>query len=92
MLGYVLAFRPETGDGTIVTDGDAEVRFSSTGGETEFQGGDIVSFQLEQGPGISRSAAGEIRVVERWSDRMATSCQPLIRQLHQVVQIDPAIS
>jgi hypothetical protein len=90
MLGYVFVFRPDTGDGTIVTDGEAEVQFSSAGCETEFQGGDIGSFQLEQGSGVTRSAAGNIRIVERWSDRMATTCQPLLQQLHEVVQIDAA--
>jgi hypothetical protein len=90
MLGYVFVFRPATGDGTIVTDGDAEVRFRSAQGEGGFQGGDIVSFQLEQGSGVACSAAGHIQIVERWSDRMATSCQPLLQQLNKVVQIDAA--
>jgi hypothetical protein len=89
MQGYVLVFRPTTGNGTIVTDAGAEVRFAAAGDAVEFEGGDIVSFQLERPcEGAEPSMANDIRVVQRWSDRLAASGQSLLRQLHSVVQID----
>jgi cold shock CspA family protein len=89
MQGYVLVFRPGTGHGTIVTEEGAEVRFSAAGGAPEFQGGDIVSFQLERSRADAQpTKANDIRLVQKWSDRLAASCQPLLRQLHSLVEID----
>jgi hypothetical protein len=93
MQGYVLVFRPTTGDGTIVTEAGAEVRFNAAGNDADFRGGDIVSFRLDR-PGVEpqSSRAGDIRLLQRWSDRMAVSCQPLLQQLHSLVQIDVTVA
>ncbi|HVP11922.1 MAG TPA: hypothetical protein VMV94_12140 [Phycisphaerae bacterium] len=89
MQGYVLVFRPTTGDGTIVTDGGAEVRFSAAGAAAELQGGDIVSFELDRRPaGAGCPSAGDIRLVQRWSDRLTASCRSQLQQLHSIVQIE----
>jgi hypothetical protein len=91
MQGYVLVFRPVTGDGTIVTDSGAEVRFTSHGAGTELQGGDIVSFRMDRScGGTAPSTAGDVQVLQKWSDRLATTDRQLLQELHSIVQIEAA--
>jgi hypothetical protein len=89
MQGYVLAFRPATGDGTIVTDSGEAIKFSGANRQVELHGGDIVRFQVGSGqtPGQDMGLR-DLEVVQRWPERLTTSHRPLLRELHSTLQMD----
>ncbi len=89
MQGYVLAFRPATGDGTIVTESGEAIKFRGTNRQVELHGGDIVRFEITSGQ-TSDLAPGlhDLQVVQRWPECLTTSYRPLLRQLHSTLQMD----
>ncbi len=90
MQGYVLAFRPATGDGTIVTDSGEAVRFKGVRGEDDLHGGDIVTFHLRTNdrPG---AAACDIEVVQGGADRLKGAHLPLLKELYATLQMDEPV-
>lgn len=94
MQGYVLAFRPATGDGTIVTDSGEAIRFTGTNCHTELYGGDIVTFDVGSGEALDGdTGARDIEVVQKWSDRLTrdTACQGQLRELYATLQMDEPV-
>jgi hypothetical protein len=87
MQGYVLTFRPGSGDGTIVAESGEEFRFAGAADRAELHGGDIVSFHRPSMDTVAL-APGEIRVVRRWPEQMAASQQTRLRELHSTVLMD----
>ncbi|MBN2561882.1 MAG: hypothetical protein JXQ75_13225 [Phycisphaerae bacterium] len=92
MRGYVLAFRPATGDGTIVTDAGEAVKFTGGGRYAELHGGDIVSFQVGPGEGrLGGANACDIEVVQKWSDSLTASQDPVVRELYSTLDMDSPV-
>jgi hypothetical protein len=71
MQGYVLAYRPGRGEGTIVNASGEVYPFTCEPGQGQFGGGDWVSFRVRDIPAPGPSMACDLRVVARWP---ATPC------------------
>ena len=88
MQGYVLAFRPATGEGTIVTDSGEAIRFAGANHYGDLQGGDIVTFHVRAGQVSGpRPDVNEIEIVQKWSDRLTADDRPLLRDLYNTLEI-----
>ncbi len=87
MQGTVLAFRPTTGSGTIVTDGGQAFSFSDHPDVGDLQGGDFVSFESVALVGGPSGTARDVRLVQRWSERLTASERPLVRRLFSTLQM-----
>jgi hypothetical protein len=86
MLGYVLAFRPTTGRGTIVTEGGQAYFFHDPPEAGDLKGGDVVSFETAASEEASSGRARDIRLIQRWSQGLTDRERPLIRQLLTALQ------
>ena len=86
MQGYVLAFRPGTGSGTIVADSGQTFSFSDHPNGGDLHGGDLVSFQAAALAGGLSSAARDVRLLQRGSERLTASERPLVRRLFTALQ------
>ncbi len=80
MHGYVLAFRPGTGSGTIVTDNGEAYSFDGSRVADDLQGGDFVSFDAQQAGGSS-GPVRNVQRVQRWSQRLTAREKPLVHEL-----------
>lgn len=70
MQGYVLAYRPGTGEGSIVTVSGMTIRFAGIAEDPTLHGGDLVSLHMSECDSAARSTA-QIRIIEKWSDASA---------------------
>jgi len=92
MQGYVLAYRPATGDGTIITESGEAIRFAGAESHNELCGGDIVTFNIVPSkPSPCRTDVYDIEVVQKWPERLTSSYRPLLRELHSIVQMDELV-
>lgn len=83
MQGYVLSYRPHTGQGTLITESGRAVRFTSGGGDTELQGGDVVGFRLDsKGLTGEGDSARDVVLLQKWVDRLTAMHRPLVLELH----------
>jgi hypothetical protein len=69
MQGYVLAYRPATGDGAILADSGHTFRFTLSSSQVDLRGGDIVSFEPMRETALSSEC--EIRLLSRAAPRVA---------------------
>ncbi|MFQ6049406.1 MAG: hypothetical protein ACE5K7_08580 [Phycisphaerae bacterium] len=84
MQGRIAWFRPDTGEGLINTEAGMEVPFRVQSDELHLEGGDIVEFDsLHDGRGIE---ACNLRLIEKWVDRLNQQHLPLVRQLFATVR------
>ena len=90
MQGYVLAFRPDTCDGTIIADSGEAVRFAHSSSRAELHGGDIVRFHV--GDGGESKAACDVEIVERWPDRLKACHRSHLETLHATLEMDSPVS
>ena len=89
MRGYVLAFRPATGEGTIVTDTGDTLKFARRDRRAELHGGDIVTFRLPDAPARAHAAAAcDVEVVQKWSDVLTSDDRAQVRELYSALQLD----
>lgn len=79
MLGYVLAYRPLTLDGSLVTSAGRRFFFTARPDDTVLRGGDWVHFEPLPGAAASHARHGEssafARIIAR-ADRVASMCIP----------------
>lgn len=66
MQGYVLAYRPASGEGSIVTGSGRTIRFAGVANDPTLQGGDFVSLQVGRNSRAGIPAAS-VRIIEKWS-------------------------
>ena len=93
MRGYILAFRPGSGNGTIVADNGDTLRFARPCGRTDLSGGDIVSFRLApRPPADATTAACDVELVERCSDHLVAADRALIRELYSALRPEQSAS
>jgi hypothetical protein len=88
LSGYVLAFRPGTREGTIVTDQGESVRFTARGVGVNLQGGDIVA--LAEAPCSERTGivdADDIRLLQKGTAWLASQERPLLQDLYTTLRI-----
>ncbi len=90
MQGYVLAFRPDTCNGTIIADSGEAIRFADSSCRAELHGGDIVRFHV--GDDAESKAACDVEIVERWPDRLKTCHRPQLEALHATLEMDSLVS
>lgn len=69
MLGYVLAYRPLTQDGSLVTSTGRRFFFTARPGDTVLRGGDWVHFEPLPGP---LDANAQARIIAR-ADQVASA-------------------
>lgn len=92
MQGFILAYRPATGAGAILSDKGELFLFVDSTSRHEIEGGDRVSFLADSKVGSaaeSPRAARAVRVVEKWA-RHASTESPAARQVWRALQIDQA--
>ncbi|MFQ5429660.1 MAG: hypothetical protein ACE5E1_05045 [Phycisphaerae bacterium] len=94
MRGYVLVFHPNSGTGTIVSEGGRSIPFSATEGFPDLQGGDVVRFNIESA-GVDetkapRSSVREIEVIRRGADRLADTPDTLVEEFYRTLRGEPA--
>ncbi len=66
MTGYILAFRPSTGAGSIVTASGETLRFVDPKGDASLHGGDTVSFDVKANGG-AEPVVSAVTLVNRWT-------------------------
>ena len=88
MQGYVLSYRPHTGQGTLITESGRAVRFTSGGRDTELQGGDVVGFHLDAGGAAGEGdSARDVVLLQKWVDRLTAMHRPLLLELHTTLAL-----
>ncbi len=96
MRGTVLAYRPNTGSGAIVTDSGQVFSFASGTENRDLHGGDIVRFQMIEGDSHVPSATGSvvrlIEIVRRAADQLSTWQDPLVSRLYRTVLTEGLVS
>ncbi len=70
MQGYVLAYRPATGEGSIVTGSGRTVRFAGIADDPTLHGGDLVSLYVSESDAAGHKTA-RVRIIEKWSNASA---------------------
>ncbi len=70
MQGYVLAYRPATGEGSIVTGSGRTIRFAGIADDPTLHGGDWVSLFLSESDSAGHPTA-RVRVIKKWSNSSA---------------------
>lgn len=92
MRGYVLAFRPATGEGTLVTDSGEMLKFARRDRRTELQGGDVVTFCVPTAPARPRDAGVyDVEVVQKWSDHLSVEERAGVRELYTALHSGAAV-
>lgn len=85
--GYVLAFRPVSGQGAIITDLGDTFQFTTID-LPDLRGGDIVSFHAGQG---SPQEALDLHLIQRWPEAMPRNEQTLAGELYRTVELGERI-
>ena len=70
MQGYVLAYRPATGEGSIVTGSGRTIRFAAFADDPTLHGGDMVSLYVSESHSAGYPKA-RVRIIEKWSNASA---------------------
>ena len=92
MQGYVLAFRPATRDGTIVTDAGEAIRFTSSAGHADLHGGDVVTFEVNLGETRARNdEVQDIEVVRRLPETLKASQRPLLKEWLSTLRVEQPV-
>ncbi|MFQ5502646.1 MAG: hypothetical protein ACE5EQ_10165 [Phycisphaerae bacterium] len=96
MRGTVLAYRPNTGSGAIVTDSGQVFLFAIGTEGRDLHGGDIVRFQMiEEDCPVTSTADSMVRVIEiirRAVDQLSNWQDPLISRLYRTVLAESPVS
>lgn len=82
MRGYVLVYRPQTCEGTIVSDDGESLGFRADDPGVDYCGGDVVSFRRRSpgSPGM-RADAIDVQLASRWAQAPAPGQKPMIAGL-----------
>ena len=89
LRGYIFAFRPATGEGTIITDTGDTLKFARRDRRAELHGGDIVTFRLPAAPVRANGAAAcDVEVVQKWSDGLTSDDRAQVRELYTALQLN----
>ncbi len=95
MRGYVLTFRPTTGQGTVVTESGRACPFATSDRQADLHGGDLIRCQVEStdvaAPHAGLCPVMQIEVLQTGTDRLAASAAPLARELFRTVQMETMV-
>lgn len=92
MEGYVLAFRPATGEGTIIADSGEAFRFAGANSAEDLSGGDIVRFHVGSADsGNGQASVRDVVLVQKWSYRPTSSQQPTFHELRAALHMEHAV-
>ena len=83
MRGYVLTFRPRSGEGTIVSDSGESFGFVLEGAADDLSGGDVVSFEAVSAGG---HRATEVRRIGRATEQIDSVDRDLLTELFSEVR------
>lgn len=89
MQGIILAYRPGSGAGAILSDKGELFLFADRSSPLEVEGGDRVMFTAASYHSMGTRRAEAVRVVEK-AARLAAAQTPSARQVWRTLQIEPS--
>lgn len=90
MQGYVLVFRPSTGNGMIESEHGETFRFTAPIGDTPLHAGDRVSFEAAAHPTGSPRMANAVSMLSAWADRLPPAERTSLAAMCDDLQIQTA--